>query len=71
MPTPRRIEKTAEEIAEAVATATGLDASVIVVTGKGANWTAAVVGGLGTPSQQDEFARIANALSARYALREE
>jgi hypothetical protein len=71
MSVPRRPEKTAKEIAEILAEQTGLDPNSIVVAGEAPDWTASVVGGLGTPEQQDEFARIAHALAARLDLKEE
>jgi len=70
MSVPPRPGKTATEIAEILAEQTGLDPSSIVVAGEAADWTASVIGGLGTPEQQDEFARIANALAARFDLKE-
>ena len=70
MSVPPRPEKTAKEIAETLAEQTGLDPSSIIVAGEGPDWTASVIAGLGTPEQQDEFARIANALAARFDLKE-
>jgi hypothetical protein len=66
-----RPEKTAKEVAEILAEQTGLDPSSIIVAGEGPDWTASVIAGLGTPEQQDQFARIANALAARFDLKEE
>jgi hypothetical protein len=71
MSAPRRPEKTAKEIAETLAEQTGLDPSSIIVTGEAPDWTASVIAGLGTPDQQDQFARIANALAAQFDLKEE
>ena len=65
-----RPEKTAKEVAEILAEQTGLDPSSIVAS-EGPDWTASVLGGLGTPEQQDQFARIANALAAQFDLKEE
>jgi len=70
MSAPRRPEKTAKEIAETLAEQTGLDPSSIIVAGEGPDWTASVIAGLGTADQQDEFARIANALAAQVDLKD-
>ena len=67
--TPRP-EKTAKEVAEILAEQTGLDPSSIIVAGEGPDWTASVIAGLGTADQQDEFARIANALAAQVDLKD-
>ena len=64
-----RPEKTAKEVAEILAEQTGLDPSSIIVAGEAPDWTASVIGGLGTQEQQDEFARIANALAQEFILR--